>query len=94
MSYGRITTVEFNSEKDAEELKVHYRENAPATFPDAEMMISIQTGPTTAIAVSIYPTKEALDASNEARDAMLEGYKASIKSVETLEGDVNLAFAR
>ena len=46
------------------------------------------------IAVSIYPTKEALDASNEARDAMLEGYKASIKSVETLEGDVNLAFAK
>ena len=27
MSYGRVTTVEFNSEKDAEELKVHYREN-------------------------------------------------------------------
>ena len=94
MSYGRITTVEFNSEQDAEELKVHYRENAPATFPDAEIMISIQTGSTTAIAVSIYPTKEAPDASNEARDAMLEGYKASIKSVETFEGDVNLAFTK
>ena len=87
MSYGRVTTVEFNSEQDAEELKVHYREKAPATFPDAEMMISIQTSPTTAIAVSIYPTKEALD-------AMLEWYKASIKSVETFEGDVNLAFTR
>ena len=94
MSYGRITTVEFNSEQDAEQLKVHYRENAPATFPDAEMMISIQTGPTTAVAVSIYPTKESLDTSNEARNALLEGYKASIKSVETIEGEVNLAFAR
>ena len=73
MSYGRVTTVEFNSEQDAEELKVHYRDNAPATFPDAEILISIQTGPTTAVAVSTYPTKEALDASNEARGAMLEG---------------------
>tara|TARA_Y100000588_G_scaffold295566_1_gene315881 strand:+ start:85 stop:369 length:285 start_codon:yes stop_codon:yes gene_type:complete len=94
MSYGRVTTVEFNSEQDAEELKDHYRENASSTFPDAQMMISIQTGPTTAVAVSIYPTKGALDASNEARDAMLEGYKASIKSVETHEGEVNLAFTR
>ena len=41
MSYGRVTTVEFNSEQDAEESKVHYRENAPSTFPDAQMMISI-----------------------------------------------------
>ena len=94
MSYGRITTVEFNSEQDAEQLKVHYRENAPATFPDAEMMITIQTGQTTAVAVSIYPKKETLEASNEARNALLEGYKASIKSVETIEGEVNLAFAR
>ena len=94
MSYGRVTMVEFNSETVDEELKVHYRENASSTFPDAEMMISIQTGPTTAVAVSIYPTKEALDASNEARDAMLEGYKASIESVETLEGNVNLVFTK
>ena len=50
MSYCRTTLVEFNSEKDAD-----YSKNAPSEFPEAEILLSTRTGPTSAVVTSVYP---------------------------------------
>ena len=57
-------------------------------------MASINTDPTSEIKVSAYHSQEALDASTHAREQIREYYKSKVKSVGTLEGDVNLALTK
>jgi len=52
MSYCRTTLVEFNSEKDADEAHADYSKNAPSEFPEAEILLSTRTGPTSAVVTS------------------------------------------
>jgi len=70
MSYCRTTLVEFNSEKDADEAHADYSKNAPSEFPEAEILLSTRTGPTSAVVTSVYPDKETAKKATAARNAI------------------------
>ena len=89
MSYCRTTLVEFNSEKDADEAHADYSKNAPSEFPEAEILLSTRTGPTSAVVTSVYPDKE-----TAARNAYLEKAAHRMKSTEMLQGEVILKVVR
>jgi len=58
MSYCRTTIVEFNSEKYADEGSVDYSKNTASELPEEEILLAFRTGPTSAVAVSVYPDEE------------------------------------
>jgi hypothetical protein len=71
VSYARINTVEYNSEADADAAAADYAEKAPGEFTEAQVLLSVRTGPTTGMAVSLYPDKAAFERSAPVREARL-----------------------
>jgi len=94
MSYCRTTLVEFNSEKDADEARADYSKNAPSEFPEAEILLSIRTGPASAVVTSVYPDKETAKKATAARNARMEKAAHRMKSTEMLQGEVILKVVR
>ena len=94
MSVARINLVEFNSERDADELSVDYAQKAPGEFPDAEILLQIRTGPTSAVVVSTYADAAAREHAAEARKARMERMKDRVNNVQMFEGEVNLAHVK
>ena len=94
MSVGRINLVEFNSERDADEISADYAAKAPGEFPAAEILLQIRTGPTSAVVVSIYADAAAMENAAEARETRMERMKDRVKNVEMLEGEVNLSHSK
>ena len=72
MRFCRTTIVEFNSEKDADEAQADYTKNDPSEFPEAEILLSIRTGPKSGLVVSVYPDEETAKNMTVARNAILE----------------------
>ena len=64
MSIARINMLEFDTEDDLEQRARVYMNEGPELFPNAEILLTIKTGPTSAMSVSVYPNelmaKEAL----------------------------------
>jgi len=89
MSYCRTTLVEFNSEKDAD-----YSKNVPSEFPEAEILLSTRTGPTSAVVTSVYQDKETAKKATAARNAYLKKAAHRMKSTEMLQGEVILKVVR
>ena len=94
MSYCRTTLVEFNSEKDADEAHAEYSKNAPSEYPEAEILLSTRTGPTSAVVTSVYPDKETAKKATAARNARMEKATHRMKSTEMLQGEVILKVVR
>ena len=88
MSYCRTTLVEFNSEKDADEAQADYSKNAPFEFPEAEILLSIPTGPPSAVVSSVYPDEETTKKATAARNARMKKAAHRMKSTEILQGEV------
>ena len=60
MSVARINLVEFNSERDADEISADYAAKAPGEFPAAEILLQIRTGLTSAVVMSTYADAAAM----------------------------------
>jgi len=88
MSYARINSMTFTSEKAADTIQAKYSSTAPIGFPEAELLTFVRTGPLTASLTSIYPDKAAFDRSADERTLRMKENKDLIKSVETEEGEV------
>ena len=61
MSVARINMLEFDTEDDLNKRAELYEKDAPTLFPNAEILLTIKTGPTTAMSVSIYPDKQSAE---------------------------------
>ena len=94
MSVARINLVEFNSERDADEISADYPAKAPGEFPAAEMLLQIRTRPTSTVAVSAYVDAAAMENAAEARKTRMERMKDRVKNVEMFEGEVNLSHSK
>ena len=90
MSYARINSMTFSSEKAADTMQAKYSSTAPKWFPEAELLTFVRTSPLTASLTSIYPNKAAFDRSVEERTRRLKENEGMIESVETQEGEVTL----
>ena len=94
MSVARINLVEFNSERDADEISADYPAKAPGEFPAAEILLQIRTRPTSTVAVSTYVDAAAMENAAEARRTRRERMKDRVKNVEMFEGEVNLSHSK
>ena len=68
MSVARINMLEFETEDDLNKRAELYEKDAPTLFPNAEILLTIKTGPTTAMSVSIYPDKKSAEKALIRRD--------------------------
>ena len=59
-------------------------------FPEAEILISIRTGPSSVTSVSVYRDKRTADSVAERRNSTIEGLKSLIKSLALTEGKVEI----
>jgi hypothetical protein len=90
MAYARINTITFTSEEAAGELQAIYASTAPAGFPEAQLLVSVRTGPITASLTSIYEDKAAFDRSAEERTKRMAANGHLIHGVVVEEGEVTL----
>ena len=68
MSIARINSVEFETEEQLEE-RLRMFDDKTITLPlEAEAVLAIKTGPTTALSILVYPDQETADASLEVRE--------------------------
>ena len=58
MSVTRINMIEFETEDVAIERQQSYQKDAKRLFTEANLLISIQTSPTSAMTISVYPEEE------------------------------------
>ena len=96
MSIARINMVEYQNEKDLDRLNEKYIEEGPKIFSEAEMLFTIQTGPTSVMRISVYPSEKIAKKSLSARDKWIKNYvkKTKVKEVWFLEVKMKQSFVR
>ena len=88
MSTARINMLEFDSEEDLNQRARTYQKDAPTLFPNAEILLTIKTGPTTAMSVSIYPDEKSAEESLIQRDKHFKAAEVQPREAWYLEGEV------
>ena len=90
MTYARINTITFASEKAADNLQENYASTAVEGFPEAQLLVAVRTGPLTASLTSIYEDKAAFDRSANERSARMSANGHLMEAVDVQEGEVYL----
>ena len=91
MTFARINNVELNSESEADTFISNFTSGKlREIFPEAEILISIRTGPSSVTSVSVYKNKRTADSVAERRNSTIEGLKSLIKSLALTEGKVEI----
>ena len=88
MSTARINMLEFDSEEDLNQRAETYQREAPKLFPNAEILLTIKTGPTSAMSVSIYPDEKSAKVSLIRRNKHFKAAKVQPREAWYLEGQV------
>ena len=88
MSTARINMLEFDSEEDLNQRAETYQREAPKLFPNAEILLTIKTGPTSAMSVSIYPDEKSAEESLVRRNKHFKAAKVQPREAWYLEGHV------
>ena len=88
ISIARINTLEFETEADLNKRADLYEKDAPTLFPNAEILLTIKTGPTTAMSVSIYPDKKSAEEALTRRDKHFKTAKIQPREAWYIEGKV------
>ena len=88
MSTARINMLEFDSEEDLNQRAETYQREAPKLFPNAEILLTIKTGPTSAMSVSIYPDEKSAEDSLIRRNKHFKAAKVQPREAWYLEGQV------
>tara|TARA_B100001115_G_scaffold54092_1_gene40024 strand:+ start:224 stop:487 length:264 start_codon:yes stop_codon:yes gene_type:complete len=80
--------LEFDSEEDLNQRAGTYQREAPKLFPNAEILLTIKTGPTSAMSVSIYPDEKSAEESLVRRNKHFKAAKVQPREAWYLEGHV------
>ena len=90
MSYAWINTITFTSERAADEIQANYASTAPSGIPEAQLSVSVRTGPLPASLTSIYENKVAFDRSADERTKRMAANKHLMDSVVFEECEITL----
>ena len=75
MSIARITSVEFEAEEQLEE-RLRVLDDEVIMYPvEAEAVVSVQTSPTTALSIFVYPDRETADQTLSKREKIMSTAK-------------------
>ena len=88
MSIARINMLEFDTDDDLEHRANVYKNEAPKLFPNAEILLTIRIGPTSATSVSVYPNDQSAEVSLVKRDQHFKTAKIQHREAWYLEGEV------
>ena len=88
MFVTRINMIEFETEEIANERQQSYQKDARKLFPEADLLISIRTSPTSAMTISVYPDEEKAERALEIRAKRL-GSEKDISGWH-MEGEISL----
>ena len=88
MSIARINMLEFETEDDLNKRAKLYEKDAPKLFPNAQILLTIKTGPTSAMSVSIYPDEKSAEESLIRRDKHFKAAEVQPREAWYLEGQV------
>jgi hypothetical protein len=80
--------IEFDNETVADARAAEYQKNARKLFPEADLLISIRTSPTSAMTISVYPDEEKAERALEIRAKRL-GSEKDISGWH-MEGEISL----
>jgi hypothetical protein len=80
--------IEFDNETVADARAAEYQKNASKLFPEADLLISIRTSPTSAMTISVYPDEEKAERALEIRAKRL-GSEKDISGWH-MEGEISL----
>ena len=94
MSFGRVSVVEFKTEDGLKQFTKDYAEQYHVNFPNAEASVSVRTGPTSALGMTIYPNNEAVEESLEKRTKFMKDHEHLINIGDSFfyEGEVDFKF--
>ena len=77
--------LEFDTEDDLEQRANVYKNEAPKLFPNAEILLTIRTGPTSAMSVSVYPNEQDAEVALVKRDEHFKSAKIQPREAWYLE---------
>jgi hypothetical protein len=80
--------IEFETEEIANERQQSYQKDARKLFPEADLLISIRTSPTSAMTISVYPNEETAQRALEMRSKRIDSEKDI--SGWHMEGEISL----
>ena len=90
MSVDRITTLNFKSKDDADQIEETYKTNAPTEFAEAEQLLEVRVDDTTLMFVSLYADNDAMERASAARTKRMDLNKDLIESIDGKTGNVIL----
>ena len=88
MSVARINMLEFDTEDDLEQRAKVYMKEGPKLFPNAEILLTIKTGPTSAMSVSVYTDEIMAEEALIRRDKHFKTAEIQPREAWYLEGKV------
>ena len=91
MTFARINNVELNSKAEADTFISNFTLGKfREIFPEAEILISIRTGPSSVTSVSVYKNKKTAESVADRSNSTIEGLKSLVKSLALTEGKVEI----
>ena len=90
MSIGRITMMEWTSEEAMLAAEKHYLSIQKEAFPNAELVINVQTGPCSQMSLAIYPSYEAAEKTLAGREEYQASQQGVVKDSFYYKGDLRM----
>ena len=90
MSVARITTLNFKSKEDADQIEETYKNSPPTEFSEAEQLLEVRVDETTLMFVSLYADNDAMERASAARSKRMDLNKELIDSMDGKTGEVIL----
>ena len=90
MSVARITTLNFKSKENADQIEETYKNSAPTEFSEAEQLLEVRVDETTLMFVSLYADNDAMERASAARSKRMDLNRELIDSMDGKTGEVIL----
>ena len=88
MSIARITIMNFKEERDVKMSEEIYMTVQKDYFPNAELVVNVQTGEKSLLSLAIYPSYEEAEMNLEGREKFQKSIEATLVESFYYEGDL------
>ena len=90
MAIARVSSFDFSTEESMRNALRRYKEEREFIFPNLELSMCVNTGPSSFVDIAVYPDQQTADSNKEARQKFHEDvFGASLKDEFYYEGDID-----
>ena len=94
MSIARITIMNFKEERDLIKAQEYYLSIQEDYFPNAELIVNVQTGPKSIMSLAIYPSCEEAEKNLEGRKKFQKAIERTLIDSFYYEGDLTYFYQK